>query len=292
MNWLIAALASSIAFGVNGVIGKYLLENDSDFTYTYLYGILALVFYTPVFIYFVLNNSINLVPLVLAAALASGTINILAYLAFDEAMKETDISEVVPLTRTQPVFVGILGALLLSETLSTANIGGIVAVTAGSYVVLRQKKDKLTAPLIKIKHSRAHQYALIAALLWSSMAIIDRFATQQISPEVYTFMIYTVMVAGLSTNMLVDEKRKVKTVKKAFKRNKLMYLLSGGIAAFASLMIFTAFSLAPASKVIPILQLQVLISVIAGILLFNEKGSLQKLIGSIILLAGVVLIVQ
>lgn len=292
MNWLIAALASSIAFGLNGVIGKYLLENDSDFTYTYLYSILALLFYIPVFIYFVLQTSLNLVPMVLGAALISGTLNILAYLAFDEAMKETDISEVVPLTRTQPVFVGILGALLLSETLNATNIGGIAAVTVGTYIVLRRKSDKLVTPLIKLKNSRAHQYALISALLWSSMAIIDRFATQQISPEIYTFMIYTVMVFGLSTNMLIDEKRKVKAVKTAFKRNKLMYILSGGIAAFASLMIFTAFSLAPASKVIPVLQLQVLISVIAGILMFNEEGSLQKLIGSIILLAGVFLIVQ
>ncbi len=292
MDWLLAALASSIAFGVNSVIGKYLLEETSDFTYTYLYGILALVFYTPVFIFFISTNSISLVPMVLGAALVSGTLNILAYLAFDEAMKETDISEVVPLTRTQPVFVGILGALLLSETLSTANIGGIVAVTAGSYIVLRRKKDKLIAPLIKIKHSRAHQYAIIAALLWSSMAIIDRFATQQISPEVYTFMIYTIMVAGLSTNMLIDEKRKVNALKKTFKQDKPLYIVSGVIAAFASLMIFKAFSLAPASKVIPVLQLQVLISVIAGIVLFDEKGSLQKLIGSLILLAGVFLIVQ
>lgn len=292
MEWLLAALASSIAFGLNGVIGKYLLENDSDFTYTYLYSILALVFYVPVFVYFVIQTSINLVPMVLGAAIISGTLNILAYLAFDEAMKETDISEVVPLTRTQPVFVGILGALFLSETLSLVNVGGIAAVTAGTYIVLRRKKDKLLAPLIKLKHSRAHQYALIAALVWSSMAIIDRFATQQISPEIYTFLIYTVMVVGLSTNMLVDEKRKVKAVKTAFKRNKLMYMLSGAFAAFASLMIFTAFSLAPASKVIPILQLQVLISVIAGIILFDENGSLQKLIGSLILLAGVVLVVQ
>lgn len=292
MDWLLAALASSIAFGINGVIGKHLLENDSDFTYTYLYSILALLFYIPVFAYFVLQTSLNIVPMVIGAAITSGLINILAYLAFDEAMKEADISEVVPLTRTQPVFVGILGALLLSETLSTVNIGGIVAVTTGTYIVLRRKKDKLITPLIKLKHSRAHQYALISALLWSSMAIIDRFATQQISPEIYTFMIYTVMVTGLSTNMFIDEKRKVKTVRRAFKRNKLMYILSGGIAAFASLMIFTAFSLAPASKVIPVLQLQVLISVIAGIILFNEDGSLQKLIGSLILLAGVFLIVQ
>ena len=289
MDWLTAALISGIAFGANSLIGKYLLEDATDFTYTYLYSIIALLLYLPLFLYFITTLSLELVPLTIAAVIASGTLNIFAFLAFDEALKEAEISEVVPITRIQPVFVGILGFLLLSETLTALNIAGILTVTAGSYIALRHPKEPLITPLIKIRDSRAHQYAIASALLWSSISIIDRFATQQIPPELYTFMIYTIMVTGLSTNLLRDEKRKINAVKKAFNKDKLMYLLTGTTAVIGTLMIFTAFSKAAASKIIPIIQLQVLVSVIGGIIFFNEKGSKNKIIGSTILLIGIYL---
>lgn len=292
MDWLTAALISGLSFGANSVIGKYLLEDATDFTYTYLYSIIALILYIPLFLYFITTLSLELVPLTITAVIASGVLNIFAFLAFDEAMKEAEISEVVPLTRIQPIFVGILGALLLSETLSPLNIAGILTVTAGSYIALRHPKDPLIKPLLKIKNSRAHQYAIASALLWSSISIIDRFATQQIPPEIYTFMIYTIMVTGLSTNLLRDEKRKIDAVKTAFTDNKIMYVLTGSTAVIGTLMIFTAFSKAAASKVIPVIQLQVLVSVIGGILFFDEKGSKTKLIGSTILLIGVYLVAQ
>lgn len=290
MNWLIAALIAGISFGANSVIAKYLLETESDFTYTYLYCIVAFVIYLPVFLYFLTQLQFELTLVSLAAVTVSGILNILAFLTFDEALKETDIGEVVPLTRVQPVFVGLLGALILSELLTPLNIIGIFTVTAGSYIALRKRKDPLITPLLKLKESRAHQYAMASAIFWSFAAIIDRFGTQQIPPEIYTFIIYTVMITGLSTNLLADEKRKIDAVKKAFKNNKLLYILTGITAVIGSLMIFTAFSLAPASKVIPVIQLQVLISVIGGILLFDEKGSRNKIIGSTILLIGVYLV--
>ncbi len=67
----------------------------------------------------------------------------------------------------------------------------------------------------------------------------------------------------------------------------IYYVFTGIIAAGSSLAIFKAFSVASAAKVTTVLQFQVLIPVIAGVLLFDEKDLTRKLIGSIILIAGI-----
>jgi uncharacterized membrane protein len=289
MDWLIAATAAGVLFGVNSIVAKHLLDTTTDFAYSYIYSILATVFYTPFFIYFILENGITLSPLLLGAVTVSGIGNIAGFLVYNSSIKGGPLSEIIPLTKLTPIFTAITGAVFLSETLNMLNIAGIGMVTVGSYVVLRHHREPLLEPVQKLIRSRPHQLAALSAVIWSFVAIVDRFSTQRMAPEVYTYLMYVVMVLGYTLH-LSTRKQKIGDVKKAFKSDRKLYALTGLMAAAASLAIFTAFSLAPASKVIPVLQIQVLISVVAGLVLFNEKGLFQKLVGSVVLIAGVILV--
>ncbi|MFB6245378.1 MAG: EamA family transporter [Candidatus Nanohaloarchaea archaeon] len=289
MFWFLATAAAATIWSAVGIAAKRLMKDSSGLAYTFLYSSIALVFYTPAFLYFLTTETIVFNPIVVGAFVLSGVANILGFLFYNYSIKLGELSTVIPFTKLNPVFTGILAALFLGETISIYNAAGIVLVTAGSYTILKEKGQKFLDPVRKFKKSDAPKIGAVSALVFSFAAIADRFATQQISPKIYTYLIYLFMTTGLTVYILAQERQLIPEIKQNFLKDKGMYALTGLGAALSSYLIFYSFSQAEASKVIPILQLQVFISVIAGVIIFDEKNIKQKTIGSTILVAGVIL---
>jgi uncharacterized membrane protein len=137
---------------------------------------------------------------------------------------------------------------------------------------------------------KAPKYAALSALVYSFASVADRFGTQIIQPEIYTFIIYVIITSTLSVYLLTQKRELIPDIKTNFNQHRFYYIITGIGAALASYLIFFAFSQAQASRVIPVLQIQVFISVAAGYILFNEDHLREKIIGSLILVAGVILV--
>lgn len=287
--WLLATAGAALIWSFIGIIAKKLMDHSSGLAYTYLYSFLALLFYTPFFLYFLTTETLTFTPMVIGAFLVSGIANIVAFLAYNYSIKKGELSTVIPFTKLNPVFTGILAALFLSEAISLTKGLGIVAVTAGSYVILKDEEHDLLEPFRKFKAQDAPKLGAASALVFSVAAIADRFATQTVSPKIYTYLIYIFMTTGLTLYVTIHDRDIFGEAREEFMNDKLLYSLTGIGAAVASYLIFFSFSIAEASKVIPVLQLQVFVSVAAGAVIFNEKNLKEKTIGSVILVAGVIL---
>lgn len=287
--WFLATAAAATIWAVISIAAKKLMENSSGLTYTYLYSLIALVFYTPAFLYFLTTETVAFTPLILIAFAVSGLANILAFLFYNKSIKLGELSTVIPFTKLNPVFTGVLAAVFLAETITIVNAAGIILVTLGSYVILKDDEHDILDPIRRFKASDAPKLGALSALIFSIAAIADRFVTQTVSPKIYTYLIYLFMTAGLTIYIAAREKQVFTEAKEKFLDDKLLYSLTGLGAALASYLIFFSFSKAEASKVIPVLQLQVFISVFAGITLFDEGNVKEKAVGSVILVAGVIL---
>jgi transporter family protein len=290
MLWFYTALGSALLFSVLGIIAKKLMNQTSTLVYTTLYSLLATIFYIPFFLYFLATKSFSANPIAATALAASGVMNILAFLAFNTSIKEGEISKVMPFTRLTPIFTAIIGFLALGESLSSQLLTGIFLVTVGSYIVVRKQHDNILGPFRNLLTHDAPKIAVLASIFYGFASVIDRFATQQIQPEFYTLFIYIIMTSGFLIYIQHRETDGFKKMKAQLRDQKILYIITGICAAAASFLIFKAFSLAPASRVIPVLQIQVFITVIGGFLFFNEKNLAMKLIGSTILISGVVLV--
>lgn len=163
-------------------------------------------------------------------------------------------------------------------------------MTVGSYAILEENGKSWKQPFRSFISSTAPKYAALSALIFSVAAVADRYATQQIQPEIYTFIIYFIITSTLTTYLLTERRDLIPDIKSRLLNNKLIYILTGIGAALATYLIFFAFSVAEASRVIPVLQIQVFISVIAGHVIFDEDHWREKIVGSAILVAGVVLV--
>jgi len=287
--WFLATATAALIWSVLGIVAKKLMKTSSGLAYTYLYSLIALIFYTPVFLYFLLSSSFNFSSLAFLAIIVSGTANILAFLGKNYSIKMGDLSTVIPFTKLQPVFTGILAAIFLAETITFVNAGGLVLVTIGSYVILKENGKSLLDPLRKFKVTKAPKLAAATAMVFAVASIADRFATQAIQPEIYTYFIYLFMTAGLTLYIYTRKREVFEEAQRGFMEDKKLYLLTGLGAAISSYLVFFGFSKAEASKVVPVLQLEIFLSVLAGVLIFDEKNLKEKAIGSVILVAGVIM---
>lgn len=290
MEWLYLTILSALIWGVLSVIAKDIMKDTASTVYTTLYSLLALVFYTPVFLYYLYISGISYTFAAILALTVSIIANVLAFIAYNYSIDAGELSQVIPFTRLTPIFAAIFGSLILNETIDITLGAGIISATAGSIILLKEDSLSYIKSLEDGLRKDAIKAALISSILYGGASVADRYANQIINPEIYTFFIFL----GMTTALLAICKYKLNTgravIEKSLREYPLMYAVTGLLAALASLSIFKAFSLAPASQVTPVLQVQVLIPMLAGVLLFNEKNLLRKMIGTAILITGVILV--
>lgn len=286
MEWFYFAAIAAISWGLLAATSKKLLEDTDVYTFTALIHGLGLVIYTPYFLYSL--ESSNLVFEGVVIALLSGMINVLGIYFYNASIKIGDLSEEIPLTRLSPVFTGILGVLILGETMSLDKASGIVLVTLGSIVILKEPGYSVKDSFEKIFTKKAASMAVASSVIYAFASIIDRVGTQILSPEMYTFFIYLAIASAFTAMSLKNGNIEFKN---KLDSDKALYLLSACLAVAGSLAVFKAFSMAEASLVVPVLQIQVFLAIGFGGLYFKEKEMLMKTFGAIILIAGLLFLV-
>ncbi len=288
MIWVFVTLGSALLWSFLNIVSKDIMKEESSLDFTVLYTFSATIFYFPLFIYFVLNTNLISISVVWIVLILSGIANTVGILLYNKAIKQGELSSVIPLTRLTPIFVVFNSFLFLGESI-TVNIAlGALFVTLGSYIILLREGRGWMEPIKNFISSISPKLAVLSAFVYSFASIADRYATQRIDPGVYTFLILFIMALNFNIYLRYSQ-YEIKSLYKPFKKRPLTYISIGGMAALATYFIFIGFSLAKASKVISVLQIQVLISVIAGGFFFKEKKILRKFIGSILLILGVII---
>lgn len=287
MEWIFYTLFAATGFGTLSVIAKDIMQDTSATIYTALYSFLGLVFYFPVFLYYLFTLEINTTALALTALGASMIGNVLAFIVYNYSVKNGELSRVVPISRLTPVFAAAIAAVVLGETVDLKLASGILLATGGAVIVLKEKHISYLKSVEDGIHTKALKAALLSAFLYGATSVADRYATQIIQPEIYNFFIFTGLTTGLMTITYLKFQKPREKIVSTFKEYTTLYILTGLIAATSTLAIFKAFSQAPAAQVATVQQFQVLVPVIAGVLMFDEGDLARKLAGSIILIAGI-----
>jgi len=291
MEWVIAATLSAILFTIVAVLSKELMDHINAVNFTAIYSLTAFILYTPIFIYYLIQTEIQLSGIIALFILLSGIGNILGMLSYNYGLKHTSISIAMPLNRIQPVFVAIIGAIFLNEIMNLEKVVGIILVTIASYIILLENRHDPLDPITNLVHDYGAQLALVSAIFFSATSVIDRFVTTNIAPELYTYFILGIMAITLNIYLYNKKDHHKQTIINELTKYKKLYFIAGLLTAFAYLAVYTAFSQAEASKVVPVLQLQVPLTVVLGKTMFNETHILQKLLGAAILIVGIILVI-
>jgi len=240
----------------------------------------------PVVVAFIESDNISTVTWLVICL--SGFVHALYTIALSYAYDNGDLSLVYPLARSAPVFVTVGAIVLLGEMPSIAGFAGIILIVAGSYIVGLESLtiSQIVMPMRMLK-DRAYQLALLSAAITGIYSVVDRIGVYSANP--FKFIVLLLCVEAVFYTPFVLWKRN-KVIVEEWRKNKAE-ILKAGIARFLSYMLILYVMLhIQLSYVIAVRQISIIIAVLTGALMLREAHLKTRIIGSIGILAGVILI--
>lgn len=190
------------------------------------------------------------------------------------ALKQGELSVLGPINSYKAIVGMIFGIFLLHEYPNIYGVLGIGLIIIGSYFILESPKALLRKDI---------QYR-IYALIFTAIEAVFIKKVIILSSIASSFIISSFLGAIFSyliMRILENEKLHIPT-----KKNSIMYIsttLCFAIMTFTTAYVFKYMNVGYA---LSLFQLSIILNVILGYKLFNEKKLIKKLLGSLIILIG------
>jgi uncharacterized membrane protein len=287
MNTLVISLVvlSAITHAFRDFLTKK--ANDKQ-VFIWLYGISGLIFFLPLFIYFLFREGLVLIGFYISVA--SGFVLFFYFYFLSKALEKGELSHVYPIIRSSPALVVILAIIFLKEQVSILGISGIALIVLGTYTINMKKMSlsELFLPIKLISKDTAIQFAFLTLIALAVSSIIDKIGVSYVSPFIYIYLI-TLFTFIFFTIYIFHNKNKL-SIKNEWKTNKKIILISGFFMMFSYLLILIAFTIEKVSYVTGLRQLSVIFAVILGGFFLKEKHKLIRFSAAALIFIGAVLI--
>lgn len=287
MNWFVLSLVCAYFMSTGEVLSKLLMRENDEWTIGSGIILMSLPFLVPLVIgmdSFPLSQDL----IVLIAILIP--FEILAYYIYLSAIRIAPLSLCVPYLSFTPVFAILTAALLLQERISPQGFIGILMVTVGAYVLnIERFVHHPLAPLKAIFKSSGSRRMLLVALIWSLTATLGKKGVQLSDPTF--FGVFYMLALSIPMAAIAGWRIKRHTTTVNLKGRNLIWLILGGlVTALGMITHFHAIKLAPVSYMIAVKRTGLIFSVLYGGLIFKEEHIRQRLLGTCIMLSGVVIL--
>ena len=279
---IVLVLISALFHAVRSLFTK---ESGDKQIFLWLYSIIALLFFSPLFFYFLFRVGINN-PVAYAWCAGSGFIHFLYWLFLTSAYKEGDLSHVYPIMRSSPALVLMIAVLLLGEQVSLQGVAGILLVAVGVYIInmKRMSGEELLAPIKSMAHDRSTQFAFLTLISVALYSIVDKMAVDHIHPILLSFFH---LFCGMCfyTPYIVFTKNAAQ-IKKEWKSGTVRIIMAGIIGIGGYALILVAFTIERVSYIVGLRQTSIVFAVLMGSHFLKEKHQGIRLTGALIIFAG------
>ena len=279
--WVIYALASAIFAGGVSILAKIGIKNTDSNLATALRTIVVAVFAWLMVLIVDSQNAIasidtrSLVFLVLSGLATGGS-----WLFYFRALQLGDVNKVVPVDKSSTVLTMILSFSLLGEGLTWMKVIAMIIIGAGTYLMI--ERQKVNAP-----NSKGYKwliYAVLSAVFASLTAVLGKMGIVGVESNLGT-AIRTIVVLVMAW-AIVFSKGKQHEIKKIDKKSWIYIGLSGLATGLSWLCFYRALQEGPASVVVPIDKLSILLTVAFGYFILHEKLNKKPLMGLVLIVTG------
>ena len=242
------------------------------------------------------------------AIVISGILNIVGLSLIFRALESSDLSLSMPMLSFTPVFLIGTSYLLLHEVPSVAGIFGICVIVSGSYVLnISAEHEHFLDPVRSMVQNRGSWYMLIVAFLFAASINYDKIAMLNSDPVfgmAFTLLIISgafaviIVIFGKSSGSSLQCHDEGGGSSSGYLQKTAIFLrpylvpamLIGIFASAECVAINIAYTLQIAPYVIAIKRLSIIFMVLYGTLLCAENEMRIRVLGSVLMVGGVVII--
>jgi drug/metabolite transporter (DMT)-like permease len=219
-------------------------------------------------------------------AVVSVAFEAIYYVLLSFAYSDQDFSLVYPVARgAAPALVAVWSALFLNEIPSTGGFIGIALIICGMVIV---GSAGFLQPSSGKPQFKGILIALSLAVIISIYTLIDGYAVKQVPSLPYGLVIFA-LVPFLTTPVIV-KRYGWKNLIDVWRLQPIRLLAIGSLCLGAYLLVLFAYSLAPVNYSEAIREVSVVLAAFAGWQFLGEKLGKVRILGAVVIFAGIVMI--
>ena len=280
--WVLYAFGSAVFAGITSIFAKCGIQKTNSTVATAIRTVIVLAFSW--LMVFVTGSQTQLAAIgeetwlfLILSGIATGA----SWLCYFRALQLGDINKVVPIDKSSVILTIVLALLLLQEPITLPKGIGVVLIGVGTFLMI-EKKD---APVQKAQAGNGWLlYAFGSAVFASLTTILGKIGIQDVESNLGTAIRTGIVLAMAWLMVFVTGKRH--TVKEIPPKELGFIVLSGFATGASWLCYYRALQDGPASVVVPIDKLSILVTVGFSYLVFHESLSRKAWAGLASITAG------
>lgn len=282
--WISFAFGSALFAGLTSILAKCgIKETDSNVATAVRTTVVLLFSWLMVWVVGSQSTLSSINGRTLLFLILSGLATGASWLCYFKALQLGNVNKVVPIDKSSTVLTMIFAFLLLQEPLSISKIIGMFAICIGTFWMIQKKETVSAAPQQKQGISWL-VYAVFSAIFASLTAILGKIGISDVESNLGTAIRTGVVLVMAWLVVFVTGKQRSLT---HIPKHELGFLCLSGIATGASwLCYYKALQDGPASAVVPIDKLSILVTVFFSYLVFHEKLSKKAILGLTLIVVG------
>lgn len=284
MLWVFYALLTALSLSTADALSKKALSKSREYVIVWVREGYALPFLLIIFLFIEIPSldSTFFITLLLLLPL-----EITALILYVKAIRISPLSLTIPFMAFSPLFIILTAFIVLGEMPDRSGIIGIFLIVIGAYLLnIKEQKKGFLEPFKAIGREKGSIFMIIVALIYSITATLGKVAILHSSPiffgVLYPFILTIILTPIVWFNIEGN-------IGQVFTR-PLIFLMIGLSSALMIIFHFLAISLTEVAYMISVKRTSLIFSVLYGKLLFNEEEISGRLLGSSVMLIGVLII--
>ena len=279
--WLFFALGSAFFAGITAVLAKIGIENVNSTLATALRTVVVLAFsWLMVFVVGSQGGIAQISGTTLLFLMLSGLSTGASWLCYFKALQLGDVNKVAPIDKSSTVLTILLAFIFLGEPVSIPQALGVVGIGVGTLLMITKKEVEDGKP-----HSKAWLvYAFLSAVFASLTSIFGKIGVENVESNLGT-AIRTIVVLVMAW-VMVFVTGEQKGIRSIGKKSWVFLFLSGITTGLSWLCYYRALQDGPASVVVPIDKLSILVTIVFSWIVLKENLTPKAAVGLVLILAG------
>ena len=278
--WLLFAFGSALFAGLTAILAKCGIRNtDSNVATALRTGVVLVFSWLMVLVVGAQSEIRDISAKVLIFLILSGLSTGISWLCYFKALQIGDINKVTPIDKSSTVITMLLAFIFLREEITGLKFVSMILIGIGTYLMIQKKETQE-----KAEDKKWLLYAVGSAVFASLTSILGKIGIQDVNSNLGTAIRTAVVLVMAWIVVFVTGKQD--TVKNIDRKSWLFLILSGFATGGSWLCYYRALQTGPASVVVPIDKLSILVTIAFSYIVFHEKLSLKSGTGLLLIVAG------
>jgi drug/metabolite transporter (DMT)-like permease len=252
-------------------------------TFIWLYVVTTVVFWVPVAVIWVVASGESPAWVWLLGAAVTGVLHVAYQLVLQRGYAEGDLNLVYPLARgSGPLITFLVAVTVLGQRPGiVAGLGVLAIVTGVLMIAIGPTHDGVRAGVV---------FGLLTGAAIAAYTLWDNFSVNHLEvPPVPYFVLGTVLQLPWLTGLLATRRSPV-PIGEVWRATRGPALVVGLLSPLAYILVLRALQLAPVALVAPARESAIVVGALFGWLVLHEPRPARRLVGAVVVLAGIVLI--